>query len=455
MDSFVFLLRKLILQNSTAFAIGIFLFLAFASIFRRSVHSRAAKKALKKAVESKTDEPLTLHPEINPALCAGCGACTAVCPEGDILKLIDHKAVLVSPSKCVGHGECEVACPTSAITLVFGTSTRGMEIPRLTSHYETNVPGLYIAGELGGMGLIRNAVKQGTLAAEHALKNLGGKGPPNSVDLLVVGAGPAGLAASLTAIAQKKSYLCIEQGGFGGTVYNFPRQKVVMTYPAELPLTGTMKFPKHKVSKEELLEFWMDVRRKTGLKVREGTRFEGLERKGEVFEVKTSQGVVHARKVILCLGVRGSPRKLGLKNEDLPKVTYNLIDPEQYQGKHIVVVGGGNAGVEAAQMLGQSKFRNRVTLLVRGTAFDRCNEENQKKIRAMEKDRLVNIWFESTIKEIHADRLVISRKTGEETVPNDFLFIYAGAELPHKFLMSLGIGIDKKFGEALGGSKRA
>ena len=265
----------------------------------------------------------------------------------------------------------------------------------------------------------------------------------------VVGAGPAGLTAALTAIAEKKKYICIDQNSFGGTVYNFPRQKVVMTYPAELPLAGVMKFKGNVVTKEELLDYWSGIRKKTGLQVRENVRFETLEKKDDVFHVKTSGGLIRARKVILALGVRGSPRKLGLPNEDLPKVTYNLLDPEQYQRQEICVVGGGNAGVEAAQYLGREKYGNKVRLLVRGSGFDRCNEENQKIIREMESKGLVKIQYNTSVKAIEKETLVIKTGESQETIPNHFLFVFAGAEMPHKFLMSLGIQIDKKFGEAL------
>lgn len=433
----------------------IFAFMAFGVWLYAFTHSKkkesAAIKYLKKSQDANMMEPLTLHPEIKLELCVGCGGCTNACPEGKILQLINNKSVLVNPTKCVGHGECEIACPMGAINLVFGTKTRGMDIPRVTSNYETNVAGLYIAGELGGMGLIRNAVKQGVLAAGNALKKIAEEKTPDAqYDLLVIGAGPAGLAASLEAINQKKKYLCIDQNSFGGTVYNFPRQKIVMTQPAELPVTGTMKFPSNKVTKEELLAYWNEVRQKTGLKITENCRFESLQKlENGNFEVKTSNETITAKKVILALGVRGSPRRLGLPNEDLPKVTYNLIDAEEYTQQHIVVVGGGNAGVEAAQSLAQGKLLNTVHLLVRGTGFDRCNEDNQKRIFELEKAGRVQIWYNSSIKEIQTKTVAI--KKGEEVleIKNDYLFVFAGAEVPFKFLMGLGVNIDKKFGEGL------
>ena len=420
----------------------------FFSMRKRENHHKEAKKLVAKAVSSGLNEPMSLHPEIDSALCAGCGVCTKVCPEGDILKMINHKAVLVSPTKCVGHGECERACPFEAIKLVFGTKTRGMDIPRLSSNYETNVPGLYIEGELGGMGLIRNAIKQGVLAGKDAISKMSTE--RTDYDLLIVGAGPAGLAASLTAIAEKKSYLCIEQSSFGGTIFNFPRQKVVMSHPFDLPIIGEKKFNSHKVSKEELLDYWSQVQKKTGFKIQEQTKFENLQKKGNVFAVTTSRGVVAAKKVILCMGVRGSPRKLGVPGEDSAKVTYNLLDPEQYQQKNIVVVGGGNAGVEAAQMLADAKWNNKTHLLVRSGAFDRCNEDNIRRITNLQKNGQVEIWFNSSVQEILDKNIRIIKDGQQISLANDFVFVFAGAEMPHKFLMGLGVQIDKKFAEGLG-----
>ncbi|MBI1860955.1 MAG: NAD(P)-binding domain-containing protein [Deltaproteobacteria bacterium] len=438
-------MKRFIAENlEILIGVGLALFAAWRVAKHRS-RDRVAKRLLRKVAEMGA-EPLSLHPDIDPVKCAGCAACTAVCPEGDILQLVDHKAVLVGPTKCVGHGECERACPMGAITLVFGTKTRGVDIPRLTTHYETNVPGLYIAGELGGMGLIRNAVRQGVTSATHALST-----PVEGAadyDLLIVGAGPAGIAASLVAIAQKRKYLVLEQNSFGGTVYNYPRQKIVMSHPAELPIVGMMKFAKNKVSKEELLSFWVGLKKRLDIQIREKTKFEGLEKNGSHFRVATSHGIVTAHRVVLAMGLRGSPRKLGLENEDLPKVTYSLRDPLQYRGVNVCVVGGGNAGVEAAVALGEERLGNKVTLLVRGAELDRCNEDNQRRVEKVRDAGLVQMWFHSSVTKIEPQTLKVKRENTEVTVENDFLFIFAGAEMPQKFLMGLGIVIDKKFGEA-------
>ncbi|NRA67596.1 MAG: NAD(P)-binding domain-containing protein [Pseudobacteriovorax sp.] len=431
------------------FGVLFFVYLSWHGVRKREKEQQVAKRKWKDTQEKKMDQPMTLHPQIDPRLCSGCGACVSACPEGEILKLINHKAVLIEPTKCVGHGECEVACPMDAIKLVFGTKERGMQLPRINSHFETNVTGLYIAGELGGMGLIRNAVKQGKTAVEHAAKSAGSVNGQADVDILVVGAGPAGLAASLAAASVGANYLCIEQAKFGGTIYNFPKQKVVMSYPLELPGIGPIKFPKNKVSKEEILAVWNGVRKQKKLRIKENVKFINLSKQSGIFHVETSDGIIKAKKVIMCMGVRGSPRKLGVPNEESIKVTYNLLDPDQYQGQWIAVVGGGNAGVEAAQYLAKPSRRNKVFLLVRGDQLDRCNEENQKIIFEMAEKKQVVISWNTSVTEVQPDHVVVDKDGQKLRLQNDYLFIFAGAELPFKFLESLGVKIDTKHGEAV------
>ncbi len=433
-------------QSLWLFGAAFLLGLAWWGTRQRNEHHAVAKRQWDDAVQKKMDQPLSLHPEIDPTLCGGCGACVAACPEGEIIKMIHHRAVLVEPTKCVGHGLCQTACPFDAIQLVFGTKTRGMELPRIDGNFQTNVSGLYIAGELGGMGLIINAVKQGKLAAEHACKTVRPE-IKAQYDVLVVGAGPAGIAGALACAESKRRYLCIEQNKFGGTIYNFPKQKVVMSQPLEFPLVGRFKFQAHKVSKEDLLALWGHLRKQANLQIKEDCRFINLQKKGDIFEVETSAGIITAQKVVLGLGVRGTPRKLGLPNEDLPKVTYNLLDPDQYQQRWIAVVGGGNAGVEAAQYLCKPELRNKVFLLVRGPTFDRCNQENQDIINDYAKKGRVTICYNTTVEQIEKDHLLVKRDGEVLRLQNDFLFVFAGAIMPFAFLKSLGVVIDTKFGE--------
>jgi thioredoxin reductase/Pyruvate/2-oxoacid:ferredoxin oxidoreductase delta subunit len=438
--------------NSTSFSVV--MVVAVASLvyaffaWRQAKASKKAKKKLEATVASGKTEAYALYPRIDPNRCSGCGVCTQVCPEGDILQMVDGLPVLVAPTKCVGHSLCFRSCPVDAITMVFGTEKTGKQVPDYNENYETNVTGLYIAGELGGMGLIANAIKQGVWAANHAISKLD-KSVPADVDVLVVGAGPAGIAASLKCIELKVKFKCIEQNSFGGTVYNFPRQKLVMSHPAALPLIGKMSFPGNRIVKEDLLKFWKDVCLKVGLKVDERVKFVNAKTNGKVFEVETSAGIVRARKVILAVGVGGTPRKLGLPNEDTEKVTFKLSDPEQYKGNKIVVVGAGDSAVEAAQRVGDQKLGNTVHLLVRGDALSRCKEDNKVKIEEMAKAGLVNIFYKSGIKEIHPDRVVIDKAGERMVLPNDYIILFMGTIPPFDFLKSMGIGIRTLYGEPL------
>ena len=269
-------------------------------------HNRAAGLA----------EPPGLHPRIDPALCIGCNACVRACPEHDVLGLVGRTARLIEPWACVGHGVCRDACPTGAITLVFGTPTRGIEVPVLGAGGETSVPGIFIAGELGGLGLIRNAINQGreTMAHIAALP----RSDDERLDVLIVGCGPAGLSAGLGAIMHGLRFVAIDQASLGGSVAHYPRGKLVMTAPAELPLIGTVQLG--SISKEGLLAFWQDVLDRTGLAPRFEERVRTIEREGDGFVVVTDHARFRARHVLLASGRGGTPRRLDVPGEDQAKV---------------------------------------------------------------------------------------------------------------------------------------
>ncbi len=181
--------------------------LLFYALFVRSKRVKQKRSLAIKEENEKIGltEPTSLHPIIDLNLCKGCGACVGACPERDkqVLGLIAGKSELINPTYCIGHGACKTACPFDAITLVFGTEKRGVDIPHVSPEFETNVPGLYIAGELGGMGLIRNAIVQGVQAMDCISKHISEKNIPGLHDVVIVGAGPAGFAATLGAM--KKS----------------------------------------------------------------------------------------------------------------------------------------------------------------------------------------------------------------------------------------------------------
>src|SRR5579863_8582763 len=342
---------------------------AYYVLRRHRVHAHHLQ-TLQQAIATGMTEPASLHPLIDESKCLGCGACVTACPETshhDVLGLINGKAVLIGPTECIGHGACKTACPFDAITLVFGTERRGLDIPVLKPNFESNVPGIYVAGELGGMGLIKNALTQGQQALEAIAK--AAVKLPGALDVLIVGAGPAGLAASLAAKKMGLSYQTVEQDALGGAVFQYPRGKLVMTAPVELPIIGKVQF--RNTTKEQLLKFWTEACTGNGLKISYRERLEALEHKDGLFHVRTSQGERTAAAILLAIGRRGTPRKLGVPGEELPKVVYRLIDPEQYRGQQVIVVGGGDSALEAAASVAELGD-TQVILSYRGEAFQRA-----------------------------------------------------------------------------------
>jgi len=307
-------LELLILLGVATF---IAVFAAVPIVWRLTRHDRAVRVRMKAARAQGRHETPSLHPVVDEGLWIGCGECGRGCPEQDVLDLYRHKSVVVDASECVGHGICERVCPVGAITLVIGTETRGVEIPRLTEFFETNVPGLYVVGELGGMGLIRNAIWQATQAVRHAARQPRGASE-GAVELLIAGAGPAGIAAVLTAKAEGLRHRIIDQEALGGSLLHYPRRKLVMTYPASLP--GVGEFPFREIEKEPLLEYWNQLMLEHGVAVEEGVRFDRVERADGGFVAHTSRGPIRAARVVLALGRRGTPRKLGVPGEERANV---------------------------------------------------------------------------------------------------------------------------------------
>jgi len=389
-------------------------------------------------------EPPSLHPKIDPNRCICSGGCTAICPEGGIIGIVGGKADLVTPTKCIGHGACRELCPVDAITLVFGTERRGVDIPHLSDTFETNVKGIYIAGELGGMGLIRNAFVQGKEAVEYIYNGLDGKAQ-GVHDLLIVGAGPAGLSATLQAKKMNLDYVTLEQGeGIGGTVASYPRQKLVMTQPMEIPLYG--KFKQREISKEELMELWEKVAAKTAIRINDNEKVESIGRQNGHYLVASSKGEYAARRVLLAIGRRGSPRTLGVAGENTPKVAYKLMEPEQYKDKHILVVGGGDSAVEAAVTLSEQPG-TRVALSYRRDAFSRVKEKNLHNITRAGEEGQVEILLKSQVREIRPREVVVTHDGEEKVLRNDYVFVMIGGVLPTALLEAAGVKMEKKFGE--------
>ena len=380
----------------------------------------------------------TMHPHIDALKCIGCGGCVRACPEGDVLALLDGKATLVHGARCVGHGLCAEACPVGAISLLMASPGRSADLPVLNENLETSVPNMFIAGELGGLGLIKNAITQGRAVVEEIARR-SAQGDP--VEVVIIGAGPAGLAAALTAKYHDFSYRVLEQGEIGGTILQYPRRKIVMTSPVELPLWGKLKIT--ETSKESMLEIWSSIIKKTGLQIQENEKATNVQHCDGRFIVETVKGNYRASHVVLALGRRGTPRKLGVPGEECSKVMYRLMDTESYKEVHALVVGGGDSAVEAALGLALQRT-NTVTLSYRKPEFTRLKARNLEHLHDAIKRRTLSVILNSQVREIRVTDVTLETTEGILILKNDYVFVFAGGEMPYEFLKQIGVEFQAK-----------
>lgn len=405
------------------------------------------------AVPIETD--VKPRPIIHTDLCVGCGTCVAACPEPGALRLEDHHSV-VDLDLCQRHGTCAAVCPMNAIVMAAGAAVQRVEVPELDANFQSNVPGLYVVGELGGRGLIKNAINEGRIAVEHVARVLaagrpfrtaeagpGGDGPDfvGPYDLLVVGSGPAGLSAALE--AQRLGLRCVvlEQGSISDTIRKYPRRKLLLAEPSRVQLYGGLWVS--DASKEELLAVWETIIARAGLRVRTGERVESLESDGVLFRVRTPGTEYQARKVVLAMGRRGTPRRLGVPGEELEKALYDIVEMESFAGCRMLVVGGGDSALESAiGLAGQPDTT--VTLSYRGQEFPRVKERNQEKLGAAVAAGRVELLLGSRLVEVRPGVVALDCGGMPRLIPNDYVVIRIGGEPPYPFLVRCGVRIVTK-----------
>ena len=410
-------------------------------------HRKREKAAIEAAEHGKlfSDGPRAQHPHINLESCIGCGTCVDACPEGDVLGLLNGKATIVKGHKCIGHSICAEVCPVGAITMVMAKASASADMPALTPEFETSIPNLFIAGELGGLALIKNAVNQGRECVDLITSRLpqlreatpSVNGHSDVIDVIIVGAGPAGISASLRATENQITHLTLERESVGGTVSKYPRQKLVMTSPVEFPLYG--KFNKTQLSKEELLGLWEKVMGRADLNIKTGECVDAIKRDDDgIFNVKTASGLYRSRSVVMALGRAGTPRKLGVPGEDLPHVLYRLIEADHYTNNNILVVGGGDSAVEAAMGLAHQPG-NKVTISYRKGEFSRLKDRNAKRIEDHMKSKKLEVLFNSMPTEFRKGSVLLDVGGTIKEIPNDYVWIFAGGIPPTDFLKATGI----------------
>jgi thioredoxin reductase/Pyruvate/2-oxoacid:ferredoxin oxidoreductase delta subunit len=405
-----------------------------------------------------------VHAVVRSDTCVGCGACVAVCPVPGAIRL-EGKLATVDRGLCEGHGECATACPVGGIVLASGAAVQRLEAPDLSVNFESNLPGLYVVGELGGRGLIKNAINEGKLAVEHVARQAGAgrrgggeraggerdAGGPDvaagAYDLVVVGSGPAGLSAGLEALRSGLSCVVLEQGSLSDTITRYPRHKILFAEPVRMPLYGDLWVS--DASKESLLKVWRTVIAKTGLDVRADHRVEdvrqipGAGAARARFAVVTAQAVFEARSVVLAMGRRGTPRRLAVPGEELPNVFYDIVEMEAFAARRVLVVGGGDSAVESAVGLANQRGTE-VVLSYRGDDFRRVKDRNRAKIEAEESKGRVTVMRRSQVREIRPQEVLLEIDGRPRVLPNDYVIVRVGGDPPHEFLRRIGVRLVTK-----------
>jgi thioredoxin reductase/Pyruvate/2-oxoacid:ferredoxin oxidoreductase delta subunit len=387
------------------------------------------------------------HPVIDLSRCLGCGTCVAACPEDGVLELVHGQAAVVHGARCEGIAACERECPVGAIQVTLADGDVRRDVPVVSAGLEAlGSPGLFLAGEVTAHALIKSAIEQGAaVAGEVARRVEGATVQAGKLDLVIVGAGPAGLACSLEAKRLGLRFATLEQAsGPGGAVARYPRRKLVLTQPVDLPLHG--RLGRTSYSKEELMGLWNGICAEHELPLSFGEELQGVEPDDDGgYVVRTSAGTHRARFVCLALGRRGTPNRLGVPGEDLAKVSYSLLDAHSYRGRRVLVVGGGDSAVETALALAEQDG-NEVSISYRREAFFRLRERNRERLeRALAEGRLQTLTSTRvTAIEPGQVELALAEDGAERplALDNDEVFILAGGRAPFELLERSGVSFD-------------
>jgi thioredoxin reductase/NAD-dependent dihydropyrimidine dehydrogenase PreA subunit len=444
----------LINYESLLFLIAAFLLIVvlLPFIFREIKKKKNAQKLINRIVpvfnlsDSDVERIETLHPDgkkrhpaINTSICVGCGTCVLSCQEKDTLYLINGKSALVNPFACKSHGDCERQCPTGALQLVEYGKRMKVHIPEVDDHFQSSVKGIYIVGVLSGAGLIKEAINQGRAAVNHIMRDVY---PDNLPNVVVVGAGPAGLSAFLSCRKFGLPSLCLEKENTANTIRNFPKKKILMAEPVDMPIYGPLWVG--DTTREKLLEAWERILEKTGVDITIGSQLEHIRGSDGNFIVTASGQEYSCQKVILALGNRGVPRKLKVSGEDGDNVFYNLLDAKEFSGTSVTISGAGDSAVEAALSLMQQQCR--INIVLRGDGFPRVKAKNREKIVQAIENKNITAFYNSRVAAIDSNTISIEDSLSGQShnLPNDHVFVMIGGELPFQLLEKIGISVIEK-----------
>lgn len=386
--------------------------------------------------------PRALYPVVDVTRCTGSGSCLKACPEGEVLTFRDGVPVLAHPEKCVGHGVCADECPTDAIRLVLGTRERVVKLPELRGCYETSRSGIHVVGELAGAPLLEQAVRQGLAVGAHLAARL--RTSPAGAEVVIAGAGPAGLAVAFALAEAGVAYRILERSEVLSTIRAYPAGKIVTTRALALPGAGLIA--RGRISRERLLTRCLRAIEDGDIRVEEGVEVHAIDGRDGAYTVRTSTGAIRAHKVVLAIGRAGSPRRLGVPGEDLAKVIIGLGNPAEHAGRRVLVVGGGDAAVEGAIALARSGAAE-VILCHRGETFSRCRDENRRALGSAIADGRVRVILGGRITRIDPANVELATPEGTRSLANDVVVLALGRALPVRFLEASGIALKAYSGD--------
>lgn len=320
------------------------------------------------------------------------------------------------------------------------------ERPFLKKHNESNIPGLYIIGDLAGAPVIKYAMAQGFEVIEYiaSLSNSIGGSDTDLYDVLIIGGGAAGLNAALQAKERGMRYILLEKEQVANTIENFPEGKFVYAEPDTQPPKGKLWLD--GALKEDLINRWHQIVKENGVNIRTMEAVQKCEKKDGVFHVTTPKATYRSKRVVLATGQRGNPRKLKAKGEDRHNVYHRLYSPRKYKNENIIVAGGGNSAIEAAITLSE---QNKVYLSYRGSEFSRIFKDNERKLNEAIAAKKIEPLLNSNISEFgeREATLKINRGADDETrqIPYDHAFVLVGADVPREFLKSLGLKMENEW----------
>ncbi|MDX2093141.1 MAG: NAD(P)-binding domain-containing protein [Kofleriaceae bacterium] len=386
--------------------------------------------------------PRILIHDINDDRCTGCDACVAVCPT-NVLDLVANKSRVLRFQDCIQCEACMFACPTEALVMFpEGGMPPPLKVPEIDENFQTAIPGQYLIGEVAGKPLVKNAANLGRAVIEHMLVTglrPGAMGiSATVVDVAIIGSGPGGLSAALTCIQKGLSYVVLEkEQQIASTIARYPKGKLVMAEPYDTQNLSLL--PVFDSAKEQLIPIWRELLDRVGLRVRQGESVESVARAPDgAFDIRTTVSAYRAQRVVLSIGTRGKPRTLQVPGENLPKVFSLLEDPDEWRGRSVLVVGGGDSAVEAALALADAGAK--VMISYRGKGFNRAAPKNKQAIEQYTAEGRMKAKLNSQVLQFDPESVTLALGDGsQKRYPNDAAFVLIGADPPVQWLEKMGV----------------